>query len=131
MSRRSSTGSPPAASKCGSAKDGGVDALLGEVTRPHDDLDLVIARGDCASAQDALAPLGLDSIDDCDILRSGRTGAVLGHRVAAPSMVGTFLQAFRFGHVRELDRVLGETLCPRVADERRPRRGANWSAMST
>src|SRR3954468_5163866 len=28
--------------------------------------------------------LGADCIDDCDILRSGRTGEVLGHRVAAP-----------------------------------------------
>ena len=43
--------------------------------------------------------LGADSIDDCDILRSGRTGALLG-RVAAPSTLGTFLRAFTFGHVR-------------------------------
>jgi lincosamide nucleotidyltransferase A/C/D/E len=35
----------------------GVDALLGEQTRAHDDLDLVITRGDCSAAQDALAPL--------------------------------------------------------------------------
>src|SRR5450755_3807687 len=27
--------------------------------------------------------LGADSIDDCDVLRSGRTGRVLGHRVLA------------------------------------------------
>src|SRR5215218_2876493 len=54
--------------------------------------------------------LGADCIDDCDILRAGRTGQVLGHRVAAPSTLGTFLRAFTFGHVRQLDRVLGETL---------------------
>jgi hypothetical protein len=54
--------------------------------------------------------LGADSIDDCDILRSGRTGALLGHRVAAPSTLGTFLRAFTFGHVRQLDRVLAEAL---------------------
>jgi hypothetical protein len=54
--------------------------------------------------------LGADSIDDCDIVRSGRTGAVVGHRVAAPSTLGTFLRAFTFGHVRQLDRVLGEAL---------------------
>jgi len=54
--------------------------------------------------------LGADSIDDCDILRSGRTGALLGHRVAAPSTLGTFLRAFSFGHVRQLDRVLAEAL---------------------
>jgi hypothetical protein len=54
--------------------------------------------------------LGADSIDDCDILRAGRTGALLGHRIAAPSTLGTFLRAFTFGHVRQLDRVLAETL---------------------
>jgi hypothetical protein len=54
--------------------------------------------------------LGADCIDDCDILRAGRTGQVLGHTVAAPSTLGTFLRAFTFGHVRQLDRVLGESL---------------------
>ena len=49
---------------------------------------------------------GADSIDDCDVLRSGSTGKVLGHRVMAPSTLGTFLRAFTFGHVRQLDRVL-------------------------
>jgi hypothetical protein len=54
--------------------------------------------------------LGADCIDDCDILRVGRTGQVLGHPVVAPSTLGTFLRAFTFGHVRQLDRVLGQTL---------------------
>ena len=54
--------------------------------------------------------LGADSIDDCDVLRSGRTGLVLGHGVLAPSTLGTFLRAFTFGHVRQLDRVLAEAL---------------------
>ena len=54
--------------------------------------------------------LGADCIDDCDVLRSGQTTAVLGHRVAAPSTLGTFLRAFTFGHVRQLDRVLGVSL---------------------
>jgi hypothetical protein len=54
--------------------------------------------------------LGADCIDDCDVLRSGRSAEVLGHRVMAPSTLGTFLRAFTFGHVRQLDRVLGETL---------------------
>jgi hypothetical protein len=54
--------------------------------------------------------LGADCIEDCDILRSGQTVAVLGHRVAAPSTLGTFLRAFTFGHVRQLDRVLAESL---------------------
>jgi hypothetical protein len=55
--------------------------------------------------------LGADCIDDCDVLRCGQTRAVLGHTVAAPSTLGTFLRAFTFGHVRQLDRVLAECLC--------------------
>jgi hypothetical protein len=54
--------------------------------------------------------LGADCIDDCDVLRAGRTEAVLGHRPMAPSTLGTFLRSFTFGHVRQLDRVLGEAL---------------------
>jgi len=53
--------------------------------------------------------LGADSIDDCDLLRAGRLSALLG-RVAAPSTLGTFLRAFSFGHVRQLDRLLAEAL---------------------
>src|SRR5947209_7155159 len=54
--------------------------------------------------------LGADSIDDCDLLRVGGTEALLGHRAMAPSTLGTFLRSFTFGHVRQLDRVLAETL---------------------
>jgi hypothetical protein len=54
--------------------------------------------------------LGADCIEDCDVLRSGRTAAVLGHGVVAPSTLGTFLRAFTFGHVRQLDRVLADSL---------------------
>jgi len=54
--------------------------------------------------------LGADSIDDAEVLRSGRTRRLLGGWVAAPSTLGTFLRAFTFGHVRQLDRVLGEAL---------------------
>src|SRR5881227_4250983 len=53
---------------------------------------------------------GADSIDDIDVLRAGSTGLILGHRVMAPSTLGTFLRAFSFGHVRQLDRVLDVTL---------------------
>jgi hypothetical protein len=35
---------------------------------------------------------------------------VLGHRVLAASTVGTWLRAFTFGHVRQLDKVTGELL---------------------
>ena len=54
--------------------------------------------------------LGADSIDDCDVLRAGRTRRLLGGWLPAPSTLGTFLRAFTFGHVRQLDRVLGEAL---------------------
>jgi len=53
---------------------------------------------------------GASHIDHADMLRSGATQSVLGHRVMAPSTLGTFLRAFTFGHVRQLDRVLGEAL---------------------
>src|SRR5260370_30771957 len=54
--------------------------------------------------------LGADCIDDCDVLRAGNTDAILGHRAMAPSTLGTFLRSFTFGHVRQLDRVLGQAL---------------------
>jgi Transposase DDE domain group 1 len=53
---------------------------------------------------------GADCIDDVDVLRAGSTGLVLGHAVMAPSTLGTFLRAFTFGHVRQLDRVLDLSL---------------------
>jgi len=56
---------------------------------------------------------GGDCIDDVELLRCGSTQAVLGHRVMAPSTVGTFLRAFTFGHVRRLDR-LTETILGRA-----------------
>jgi hypothetical protein len=53
---------------------------------------------------------GAECIDDCDVLRAGSTGSVLGHGVMAPSTLGTFLRAFTFGHVRQLDRLSEELL---------------------
>ena len=44
------------------------------------------------------------------MLRSGGTEALLGHKAMAPSTLGTFLRAFTFGHVRQLDKVLGEAI---------------------
>lgn len=46
---------------------------------------------------------GADSIDDCDVLSSGATSAVLGQRVAAPSTPGTFLRGFSWAHSPQLD----------------------------
>jgi hypothetical protein len=53
---------------------------------------------------------GADRIDQMNVLRAGSTGLVLGHRVMAPSTLGTFLRAFTFGHVRQLDHVLDVVL---------------------
>ncbi len=53
---------------------------------------------------------GADRIDQMNVLRAGSTGLILGHRVMAPSTLGTFLRAFTFGHVRQLDRVLDVAL---------------------
>ena len=52
--------------------------------------------------------LGADSIQDCDVLRAGRTRRLLGGRLPAPSTLGTSLRAFTFGHVRQLDALLGQ-----------------------
>ena len=49
-------------------------------------------------------------IDHADMLRAGACGSVLGHRVMAPSTLGTFLRSFTFGHVRQLEAVNGHAL---------------------
>lgn len=53
---------------------------------------------------------GATHIDHADMLRAGSTGRVLGHAVMAPSTLGTFLRSFTFGHVRQLDRVIDQTI---------------------
>ncbi len=82
-------------------------------------VDLRVDLGDRAGAANAgrkvmtllsAMALGADCIEDCDVLRSGQTGAVLGHGIAAPSTLGTFLRGFTFGHVRQLDAVLAQSL---------------------
>ena len=58
----------------------------------------------------ASALAGGDCIDDADALRAGGTVGVLGCVVKAPSTPGTFLRSFRWGHVRQLDRVSRQLL---------------------
>jgi len=53
---------------------------------------------------------GASHIDHADMLRAGDTGRVLGHRVMAPSTLGVFLRAFSFGHVRQLEAVVGQVV---------------------
>ena len=82
----------------------------------HNHLDLGRAPGRANTGDkmmtlvaSALAPGG-DCIDDADVLRTGRTARALGGTVKAPSTLGTFLRSFRWGHVRQLDRVSRELL---------------------
>jgi hypothetical protein len=53
---------------------------------------------------------GGSHIDHADMLRAGATHRVLPFRVMAPSTLGTFLRAFTFGHVRQLDAVIAESI---------------------
>ncbi|MGA2458877.1 MAG: IS1380 family transposase [Terriglobales bacterium] len=53
---------------------------------------------------------GASHIDHANVLRAGSTAKVLDHRVMAPSTLGTFLRAFTFGHVRQLEAVIGHAL---------------------
>ena len=52
---------------------------------------------------------GADSIDDLDVLRHGGMAKVFSG-IRAPSTLGTFLRAFTFGHVRQLDAVHSRVL---------------------
>ncbi len=86
---------------------------LGELADQHVDLGDAPGRanpGDKLLTLVASALAGGDCIDDAEALRSGSTERVLGCVVKAPSTLGTFLRSFRWGHVRQLDRVSRELL---------------------
>src|SRR3954470_17983857 len=88
----------------------GIEALAGRLVRLRRD-----RPGAANAARKVMAlvyamVLGADSIDDCDVLRAGRTRRLQGGWVPAPSTLGTFLRAFTFGHVRQLDKLLGQAL---------------------
>ena len=68
----------------------------------------------------ASALAGGDCIDDADALRAGGVGRVLGCVVKAPSTLGTFRRSFRWGHVRQLDRVSRELLAQAWATDAGP-----------
>jgi hypothetical protein len=84
----------------------GQRAGLGELARAH----LTVPGGAGCAAGSKVAALvagmvaGADSIDDMDLLRHGAMPRLFTG-VRAPSTLGTFLRAFRFGHVRQLDAV--------------------------
>jgi hypothetical protein len=88
----------------------GIEGLVQRFVRLRPDLPGASSAGRKVMSLIFAMVLGADSIDDCDVLRSGRTRRLLGGWVAAPSTLGTFLRAFTFGHVRQLDRVLDRAL---------------------
>lgn len=86
---------------------------LGQLVDEHLDLGPKPGRantGDKVLTLVMSALAGGDHIDHANALRAGDTGRVLGFRVKAASTLGTFLRSFRWGHVRQLDRVSRELL---------------------
>ena len=86
---------------------------LGELVARHVDLGRAPGQANTCDKMLTLvasALAGGDCIDDADALRAGGTDRVLGCVVKAPSTLGTFLRSFRWGHVRQLDRVSWELL---------------------
>ena len=86
---------------------------LPQLVREHLDLGQTPGRantGDKIMTLVASALAGGDCIDDADALRAGRTAGAFGCVVKAPSTLGTFLRSFRWGHVRQLDRVSRQLL---------------------
>ena len=88
----------------------GIEALVGRFVTLRRDRSGAANAGRKVMALIYAMLLGADCIDDCDVLRAGRTRRLLGGWLPAPSTLGTFLRAFTFGHVRQLDRLLAETL---------------------
>ena len=88
----------------------GIEALAGQLLRLRRDRPGAANAGRKVMALVFAMVLGADSIDDTGLLRAGRTQRLLGGWLPAPSTLGTFLRAFTFGHVRQLDKLLGEAL---------------------
>jgi hypothetical protein len=88
----------------------GIERLVARVVRLRLDRPGAANAGRKVMALVYAMLLGADCIDDSEVLRAGRTRRLLGGWLPAPSTLGTFLRAFTFGHVRQLDRVLAESL---------------------
>jgi Transposase DDE domain group 1 len=88
----------------------GIELLAGRLVRLRRDRPGAANAGRKVMAVVYAMALGADSIDDCGLLRAGRTRRLLGGWIPAPSTLGTFLRAFTFGHVRQLDKLLAESL---------------------
>ena len=77
---------------------------------------------------------GADSINDMDLLRHGAMDRLFTG-VRAPSTLGTFLRAFTFGHVRQLDAVAARLLAALAALPARrcypaPTRSPTWTSTT-
>ena len=88
----------------------GIEALAGRLVRLRGDRPGAANAGRKVMALLFAMVLGADSIDDTAVLGAGRTRRLLGGWLPAPSTLGTFLRAFTFGHVRQLDKLLGQAL---------------------
>ncbi|WP_434481646.1 IS1380 family transposase [Streptomyces sp. NBC_01340] len=89
----------------------GLPALVAEKVK------LTGAKNGAGTAADAKAlsivggmVAGADSIDDLDVLRHGGLPRLFGG-VRAPSTLGTFLRAFTWGHVRQLESAMRAFTC--------------------
>ena len=90
---------------------------FGELVDRHVDLGRAPGRANTGDKMMTLvesALAGGDCINDADVLRTGGTAGAIGCAVKAPSTLGTnlgtLLRSFRWGHVRQLDRVSRELL---------------------
>jgi hypothetical protein len=87
----------------------GIEALAGRLVRLGRGRPGAANAGRKVMALVFAMVLGADSIDDCEVLRAGKTRRLLAGWIPAPSTLGTFLRAFTFGHVRQLGALLGES----------------------
>jgi hypothetical protein len=89
------------------ARTAGLDALAGELLSVPTDKGANAGGKVTALVSGMVA--GADSIDDMALLRHGAMGRLFD-RPYAPSTLGSFLRAFSFGHVRQLDAVAARLL---------------------
>lgn len=91
----------------------GIAADAGLTELAHQHLSVPTDKGANAGLKVASLVAGMvagaDSIDDMALLRHGGMGRIFG-RTYAPSTLGSFLRAFTFGHVRQLDAVASRFL---------------------
>jgi hypothetical protein len=108
----------------------GLEALAGERVRLRRDRAGAANAGRKVMAIVFAMILGADSIDDCGVLRAGRTRRLLGGWLPAPSTLGTFLRAFTSGMSASSTRCSERRSSGPGGPARDPAPGG-WSSMST